>query len=88
MSEADLLDVLSNGSNPTKILVHVPKVYLASKTFELDDPPPGTRPSALRWVSGVGSETVNFDPPVLLEGKVEMYFQTVLDAMKESLFKV
>ena len=31
-SEADLLDILSNGSTPAKIMHHTPKVYLQSKT--------------------------------------------------------
>jgi dynein heavy chain, axonemal len=29
---------------------------------------------------------VDFEPPVPLDGKVEIYMQTVLDAMKRTLF--
>lgn len=32
VSEADLLDILSNGSDPTKILVHTPKVSICYVT--------------------------------------------------------
>lgn len=33
------------------------------------------RPKAVRLVSGVGSEEVDFEPEVPLEGKVEVYMQ-------------
>ncbi len=35
----------------------------------------GCRPKAVRLVSGVGSEEVEFEPAVALEGKVEIYMQ-------------
>lgn len=36
---------------------------------------PGCRPKAVRLVSGVGSEEVEFEPAIPLEGKVEIYMQ-------------
>lgn len=36
---------------------------------------PGYRPKAVRLVSGVGSEEVEFEPAIPLEGKVEIYMQ-------------
>lgn len=91
-SESDLLDILSNGSVPEKILKHTAKVYLSTDTFMLDKKnrapgdEHGDRPYATGWISGVGVERVLFEPKVALEGKVEIYMQTVLDAMKTSLF--
>jgi len=87
-SESDLLDILSNGSNPEKVLVHTSKIYLATKILTVDpvNRSPNDRPIATGWVSDVGQETVPFEPPVALEGKVEVYMQTVLDAMKTTLF--
>jgi dynein heavy chain len=87
-SEADLLDILSNGSTPENILKHTAKVYLSCKTLELDanERTPEDRPYATFWVSGVGSENVEFEPKVPLNGKVEIYQQTILDAMKQTLF--
>ncbi len=88
VSEADLLDILSNGSDPNKILVHIPKVYLSTKTLvfseELSD---SGRPIATEFIAGVGSEVCTFEPPVPLEGKVEIYMQTVLNAQKLSIFE-
>jgi len=88
-SEADLLDILSNGSTPEKVLKHTAKVYLSCKTLILDkkERTPEDRPYTTVWVSGVGSENVEFEPRVPLNGKVEIYQQTILDAMKETLFK-
>jgi dynein heavy chain, axonemal len=50
VSEADLLDILSNGSNPNKVMRHVEKVLLATKSLELRQAE-GQRPVAAR-VSG------------------------------------
>ena len=86
-SEADLLDILSNGSQPEKVLKHTSKVYLSTKTLLLDkERTDDDRPYAVSWVAGVGEEKVIFEPRVALVGKVEIYMQTVLDAMKTSLF--
>ncbi len=35
--QADLLDILSNGSSPRKILQHITKVFLATDTLVLED---------------------------------------------------
>lgn len=89
VSEADLLDILSNGSRPEKILQHIPKVYLSTKTLTLssENQSASGRPIATEFIAGVGSEVCTFEPPVPLEGKVEIYMQTVLDAQKLSIFR-
>ena len=88
-SEADLLDILSNGSAPEKVLKHTAKVYLSCKTLLLDktERTNEDRPYAITFVSGVGVENVEFEPRIALDGKVEIYQQTLLDGMKISLFK-
>lgn len=35
VSPADLLDILSNGNNPSKVMVHMPKIISAIDTLEL-----------------------------------------------------
>ncbi len=101
VSEADLLDILSNGSVPHKVLVHTSKIYLCTKTLVLVDAEaaasaslddggvvgPPRRPVATKFVSDVGVEEVALEPPVPLEGKVEVYMQNVLNGMKLTLFK-
>jgi len=84
VSEADLLDILSNGSNPKMILRHVDKVFLNTKELVLDDSKPG-RPWAKRFIAGVGKESAEFEPNIPLEGKVESYLQEVLKGQKDTL---
>ena len=85
VSESDLLDILSNGSNPPAVMKHVDKVMLATADLTLGKPDASGRPAANYWVSGVGKEFVEFTEPVKLLGKVEVYFQTILDAQCASL---
>ncbi len=88
IAEADLLDILSNGSEPRKILHHTPKVYLCASTFNLaeKDTPEG-RPIATQLVAGVGKEVTDLAPPVPLEGKVEQYMEKLIDVIKVTLFE-
>jgi len=85
-SEADLLDILSNGSQPHKIIHHVTKVMLATATLELQERE-GQRPTSAKWIASVGREEVEFEPAIELLGKVEVYLQTALDAQKSTLNK-
>ncbi|KAG6609263.1 dynein heavy chain [Phytophthora cinnamomi] len=87
MSEADLLDILSNGSHPDRIMPHCSKIYLATKTLTLVDRGPGERPVATSFVAGVGHEVVDFYEPPVLEGEAEIYLETIMRAMRLTLFK-
>ncbi|CAM9114065.1 unnamed protein product, partial [Sphacelaria rigidula] len=86
-SEADLLDILSNGNQPAKILRHIDKLMLSTSTLELEAMPGNIsdRPRAVRFEAGVGDEIIDFEPAVLLEGKVEAYLQEVLECQKKTL---
>ena len=84
--EADLLDILSNGSSPHKVMRHIDKVLLATARLHLETVP-DSRPRATVFVSGIGEEQVDFEPAVPLEGKVEVYLQTILTAQVETLQK-
>ena len=88
MSEADLLDLLSNSSQPARVLIQIDKILLATKELVLQTPPAGSeRPNAISFVTGVGKETVNFNPPVMLTGKAETYLHALLDAQRITLAK-
>jgi dynein heavy chain len=71
VSTTDLLDILSNGNIPSKIMVHMPKIISAIETLELIEE--GVRPFAKSIHSYVGVETVAFTEPLKLMGKVEVY---------------
>lgn len=83
VSPADLLDILSNGNNPKKIMVHMPKIFQAIETLHLKDD--GDRPQAIGMETCVGKEYVDFSKPLKLVGKVENYLGDVIDTMRNSL---
>jgi dynein heavy chain len=56
VSPADLLDILSNGNNPQKVMVHMPKIISAMDTVELVEE--GVRPFAKGMHACVGKEFV------------------------------
>jgi dynein heavy chain len=85
VSQNDLLDILSNGNNPSKVMVHMPKIFQAIDTLELKDQGAGARPSAKGMHTSVGKEYVDFSKELALEKKVENYLQDVIDMMRRSL---
>ena len=86
VSEADLLDILSTGSEPQKIMRHITKVFLAIKGMNLQERG-SQRPAVTSWKSAVGVENCVFADKVPLDGKVEIYLQTLLDALTDTLRK-
>ena len=84
VSPADLLDILSNGNSPEKVMVHMPKIISAIDTLDLKEQA-GSRPYALGMKAGVGSEFVKFTEEKALLGKAEVYLQDIIDTMRNSL---
>jgi dynein heavy chain len=87
MSEADLLDLLSNSSQPDKVLEQIDKILLATKALTTESAIGSDRPQATHFIAGVGKETVTFDPPVKLIGKAEQYLLSLLSAQIYTLSK-
>ena len=83
VSTTDLLNILSNGNNPTKVMVHIPKIFQAINTLYLKGD--GDRPIATGFESCVGKEDVEFDAPLKFMGKVENYLADVIDKMRTTL---
>ena len=83
VSPADLLDILSNGNNPAKVMVHMPKIISAMDTIELKDS--DVKPYALGMHACVGKEYVKFTSDLALMGKVEIYLQDIINIMRSSL---
>ena len=86
VSTNDLLDILSNGNSPAKVMVHMPKIFQAIATLELKDD--GERPKAIGLSSSIGVGTVDFYEPLKLVNKVENYLQDVIDCMRETLRRI
>ena len=87
MSTADLLDILSNGNNPIKVMQHMSKCFQAIEKLQLDNenPPPNVRPKAEGMHSCVGKEYVKFSSDLPLEGKVEQYMTDIIQKMRSEL---
>jgi len=84
VATADLLDILSNGNVPSKVMPHLPKIFQAIEDVKLDEST-GVRPAALGMKSCVGIEYVPYSEPFKLMGKVEGYMQDVIDNMRKTL---
>lgn len=57
VSTSDLLDILSNGNTPSKVMPHLAKVFQAVQTYELEYPDgKDQRPAAVGMESCVGVE--------------------------------
>uniref|UniRef100_K3WLS4 AAA+ ATPase domain-containing protein n=1 Tax=Globisporangium ultimum (strain ATCC 200006 / CBS 805.95 / DAOM BR144) TaxID=431595 RepID=K3WLS4_GLOUD len=85
ISEADLLDLLSNGSNPSSILVHLEKVFLATRTLALEKGSENTMMATHFISNDTARENIPFEHKVELQGKVELYLQVLLEAMLVTL---
>ena len=84
VAQNDLLDILSNGNAPKKIMIHMPKIFQAIDKLELEDGG-GERPLACGIHASVGKEYVPFTAKLNLERKVENYLQDVIDTMRSSI---
>jgi len=87
VSTADLLDILSNGNNPVKVMSHMNKCFQAIERLTLDNaaPPVGVRPKATGIVSCVGKEEIPFKSDMQLAGKVEEYMNLIINKMRGEL---
>eukprot|EP00931_Biecheleriopsis_adriatica_P101533 TRINITY_DN7664_c0_g1_i1.p1 TRINITY_DN7664_c0_g1~~TRINITY_DN7664_c0_g1_i1.p1 ORF type:complete len:4295 (+),score=1011.97 TRINITY_DN7664_c0_g1_i1:399-12887(+) len=86
MSAADLLDVLSNGNNPAKVIPQFPKFFNAIDRYDLEFPDSGMgRPEATGMHACIGKEYVPFPEPLPLLGKVEVYLERCIEAFRGAL---
>lgn len=88
VASADLLDILSNGNNPAKIMKHMPKIFQAIDRLELKEIAGSSRPDALSMVSCVGVETVQFTKQLKLLNNVEHYMEDVIKSMRTTLKEI
>ena len=87
MSSADLLDVLSNGNNPAKVVPQFPKFFNCINDYKLEYPDgEGKRPVAVGMTACVGIEYVPFPEPCPLVGKVEIYLDKCIEAFRHCLW--
>ena len=87
VSEVDMLDLLSGASNPLKTMRHVRKVALSTSSVVCERDRSAAKPTATKFVSAVGRETVDFEPVLKLAGNAEVDLQSVLLGQNYSLSK-
>ncbi|NXH32764.1 DYH9 protein, partial [Myiagra hebetior] len=85
ISSADLLDILSNGTNPQLVQRHLPKLFdnLAKMKFQVDSEQKTTK-------VGLGmysreEEYVQFSEPCDCSGQVEVWLSRLLDTMRATV---
>ncbi|KAK9808985.1 hypothetical protein WJX72_007373 [[Myrmecia] bisecta] len=85
VAPADLLDILSKGSNPQLIIRHLPKCFdnVHNLEFRKDDKGEPTK-AAIGMYSGEG-EYVAFASDCSCDGPVELWLQNVVDSMRAAL---
>ena len=85
VAAADLLDILSKGSNPQLIIRHLPKTFdnVHNLEFKKDDNGDPTK-TAVGMYSGE-KEYVSFASDCICDGPVETWLQTVVDSMRDAL---
>ncbi|XP_033840356.1 dynein heavy chain 9, axonemal isoform X2 [Periophthalmus magnuspinnatus] len=82
ISSTDLLDILSNGTNPQQVQKHLSKLFdnIAKMEFEVDKQGNPSK-TALGMLSKEG-EYVAFNQTCDCSGQVEVWLNTVLDTMR------
>jgi dynein heavy chain len=86
VSTTDLLDILCNGNIPSKVMVHMAKIFQAIKRLDLEGGGQGqANPTAKAIISAVGEETVKLTKPLVLQGKVESYLMDTIGAMTSTM---
>jgi len=87
VSTKDLLDILSNGNRPEKVMEHIPKIFQAIASLDLKDEKDASG-EEIKTAMGMYSpekEYVPFAAPTPLVGKVEMWLHRTIDGMRAAL---
>lgn len=92
VAAADLLDILSKGSNPKAIMRHLPRNFdnIHNLEFKVNESGDVSK-IAIGMYSGEGEYVQFFHGDCLCDGPVETWLNNVVDAMRDALkweFKV
>ncbi|XP_054702769.1 dynein axonemal heavy chain 9 isoform X1 [Grus americana] len=85
ISSADLLDILSNGTNPQLVQRHLSKLFdnLAKMKFQLDSKQKPTKVGLGMYSKE--EEYISFSEPCDCSGQVEVWLNHVLDSMRATV---
>lgn len=90
VSSKDLLDILSNGNRPEKVMEHIPKIFQAIQKLDLKDDvtASGEDVKVALGMYSPQDEYVPFAKQCLLNGKVEGWLHRVIDHMRDALRQI
>jgi dynein heavy chain len=81
VSSADLLDILSNGNEPEKVMKHLTKLFDSMAKLKLDK----TKAKTALAMQAKDGEDVDFPSPCDLNGQVEVWLNRLLDKQCETI---
>jgi dynein heavy chain len=86
VSSADLVDILSKGSDPKAVMVHMSKIVDSIETFLIDDNPNGsTHPKKVWELVSIQGEHVRLSEDYICEGPVEDWLDGCITAMQKTI---
>lgn len=85
VAAADLLDILSKGSNPQLILRHLPKTFDNIHNLEFKKNEKGEPTKVAIGMYSGEKEYVPFAEDCICDGPVEIWLQTLVDSMRQAL---
>ncbi|XP_077979817.1 dynein beta chain, ciliary-like [Glandiceps talaboti] len=87
VSSADLLDILSNGNQPTLVQRHLSKLFdnMAKLKFEDEEEESGSDTKVALGMFSKEGEYVDFDSPCECTGQVEVWLNRLQDTMRSTV---
>ncbi|CAF1217238.1 unnamed protein product [Didymodactylos carnosus] len=85
VSPAELLDILSNGNVPEKVMRHLSKLFDSIASLELLEDKQGNKIKEAVAMYSKESEKVDFPSSCDLNGQVESWLNRLLDKMRETV---
>nr|XP_057916965.1 dynein heavy chain 9, axonemal [Doryrhamphus excisus] len=85
ISSADLLDILSNGTNPHQVQRHLSKLFDNMAKMNLQADGQGSPPKTGLGMYSKEEEYVPFNQPCDCSGQVEVWLNRVLDTMRSTV---
>eukprot|EP00058_Branchiostoma_floridae_P010281 XP_002595769.1 hypothetical protein BRAFLDRAFT_200305 [Branchiostoma floridae] len=85
VSSADLLDILSNGTQPTVVARHLPKLFDNTAKLKFQEDESGQFTKTATGMYSKEGEYCDFDQPVELDGQVEIWLNKLLDRVRATV---
>ncbi|CUG51588.1 dynein heavy chain, putative [Bodo saltans] len=86
VSSADLVDILSKGSDPRAVMVHMSKIVDSIETFTLDNHPSGVDTPKTAWeMISIQNEHVPLAMDCKCDGPVEQWLEGCIGAMQRAM---